>query len=80
MNLILHIGPDTLGTTRYKSKDSISRALTRAAKKMVRGNSGSKNLGHLGYRFLGRFYCLSELQEAVILTPKEYFKALCRKD
>ena len=76
MKLLIHIGPDTLGTDRYASKKSLRQALGRVANKKFKGIQKANQRGHLGCNFLGRIYCISEVDEAVILTPAEYFESV----
>jgi hypothetical protein len=70
MNLIVHVGPDTIGTSRYKSKEHLRKAINLQANKRVQKKES------LDLKMFGRAYSRSELQDAVILTVREHFKAL----
>ena len=66
------IGADTLGI-KAKSKKNVKRQLDRAMDKMMVGK-GSKKAGHLNWKFKGRIYTWTELNEAHVLTLCEYFE------
>lgn len=75
MRLFIHVGPDTLTATRFKTKAACRRALnaalrttprTRGRFKKVMGNSD------VAYTFARREYSRREIQEATIVNLKEY--------
>jgi len=71
-NLVVHIGPDTMGFACYKSKKNLRDCLNRAIK-----NAKTPFNNSCSILFKGRRYNKKELQEAEIMTLEEYFLALC---
>lgn len=70
MNLVVQVGPDTLGITKYRTINGLKRAILSASKK------GAKRKDSVDCEFLGRRYSSLELQEAEVMTLKNYFQVI----
>jgi hypothetical protein len=70
MKLVIMIGPDTLGTTRFGSVAAARRSLNKAwGSRHVRSDNVS-------IYFHGRKYCKAELKDATVQTVGQHFATL----
>lgn len=68
MKLILQIGPDTIGISRYKSKKDLKKYLQNRRSRSTIMEDYTLDITIFGHR-----YSSNEVKESEIFTLKEYF-------